>query len=125
MINAHILSLVGLANPVGNITITPKVQNRITQELYVSWTPPAQRGGVNSLVYNVNVYYSDIVFGPVPLVPTIWIRDGSSSATCTIPVNDRLEFRVYAIKVLVYRVRLTGKEAAYECIDTKIPCKKD
>uniref|UniRef100_A0A1X7TPE9 Ig-like domain-containing protein n=2 Tax=Amphimedon queenslandica TaxID=400682 RepID=A0A1X7TPE9_AMPQE len=110
----------GLANPVGDITITPKVQDEITQELYVSWTPPVQRGGVSSLVYNVNVYYADPIFGDEQL-STKNIMDGSSSATIRLQLRDALEFRVYQIEVLVYRVRLTGRKAAYECIDTKIP----
>ena len=118
----HILALVGLANPVGDITITPKVQNGITQELHVSWTPPVQRGGVNSLVYNLNLYYTNLFGESELLIPTIQIRDGSSFAT--VQLEDRLQFRVYLIEVLIYKVRLSGRKAAHECIDTKIPCKE-
>ena len=97
------------------------VVNGETKELHISWTPPIQRGGYNSLTYNLYVYSVNI-FGWAEPVHSMsrTIRDGSTNVIVRVEGN---ELKVYNIEVVINRIK-AGKKPTPVCIDTKIPCKQ-
>ena len=97
------------------------VVNGETNKLHISWTPPIQRGGYNSLTYKLYVYSVSIFGGPV-LVHSMsrTIRDGSTNVIVRVEGN---ELKVYDIEVIINRIK-AGKKPTPVCIDTKIPCKQ-
>lgn len=97
------------------------VVNGETKELHISWTPPIQRGGYNSLTYRLYVYSVNIFGLAVPVHSmSRTIRDGSANVIVRVEGNEP---KVYNIEVIINRIK-AGKKPAPVCIDTKIPCKQ-
>lgn len=105
-----------LSNPLGNLTVQSNIVQGQTVSLLISWTPPIQRGGTNSLVYNIDVYYIHFIY---KISSIINYSEGSNSITYSMAGKEP---HTYYVDVEVSR-SVVGKSVSDVCVDTVLPCK--
>jgi hypothetical protein len=120
MLNLTRVLVKDLSNPVGDISVDVIFRNLDIVSMNVSWTPPIQRGGNPSLVYNIVIFYLDLDYFSYNTLKNIIHSDGTNYHHFKF---SRPDFRLYKyyISIDIIRGGVGGLSSIEYCVDSMIP----